>query len=527
MAIAQPIAVEDAIVMLKNGRIKIPELQRDYVWKRPQVARLLDSLYHEYPCGGLLLWFSGEAIELKDLKTGLGKGVKSEFEETVVLDGQQRLTSLGRIFDSETPRQDRVLFNIETEAFEVYSPRNASDPRWIDVTKFLTGEERELPILRRLREAGVVNDENEQQILDRLKQLDRVKSQKLPVESVRDTDLEEDTEIFIRINSGGTRLREAELALAKMAWKLPGSLVGPLGDAAEQCAERSFDLDSRFIMRALIAVATGQSRFRDLKAFWAQPAEKINAAWGKTEKALKHCLDFVEGNIGIPGSEFLPSQYALIPLVKVFADRNSLSADDEATLRRWFLVASAFSHYAGSPETVLNQDLNALGEGSINLQALDAQLKKSLRSEPVVKADDLEKAGVNSPFFPLSFLAITGNGAKDWFLGIKLRRDNFNEDQNIEYHHIFPKKLLDDLATDRFLRDELANLAFLGAKANRKIRASKPKDYLKDVSSHDESRLAAQFVPLNRNLWELDRFEDFLRERRRLLAQAMNSVLER
>jgi hypothetical protein len=432
MSIANPITVEDSIVMLKSGRIKIPELQRSYVWKRPQVAKLLDSLYNEYPCGGLLLWFSGEAATLKDLSTNLGKGIKSDFEETVVLDGQQRLTSLAHIFDPATPRQDRVLFNIETEAFEVYSPRNASDSRWLDCTRFLVGEEQELQILRRLREAGIVTDSNEQTFLDRLKRLSAVKKREFPVESIKDTDLEVVTEIFIRVNSGGTRLREAELALAKMAWKLPGSLVGPLGTAVEECVVRGFELDSRFIMRALISVATGQARFRDLKAFWSQPASIIQAAWVRTEKALKHSLDFVEGNVGLPSSDFLPSQYALIPLIKVFADRDTLSQNDERTLRRWFLKASAFSHYAGSPETVLNQDLNVLGEGSIDLQALDAQLKRSLRSNPVIKADDLERAGSNSPYFHLAFLAAVNNGAKDWFNGIALKRRNFSDDQNIE-----------------------------------------------------------------------------------------------
>lgn len=75
------------------------------------------------------------------------------------------------------------------------------------------------------------------------------------------------------------------------------------------------------------------------------------------------------------------------------------------------------------------------------------------------------------------------------------------------------------------MRDELANLAFLGQKANRRILARTPSDYLAEIAEHDPSRLKAQFVPMDRKLRELDRFGDFLAARRQLLAEAMNSVL--
>jgi len=108
-----------------------------------------------------------------------------------------------------------------------------------------------------------------------LKKLVDMRKYQYPVEIIREDDLEIVTEVFIRVNSGGTRLREAELALARLAWKLPGSIVGPFEEMEESCLERGFDLDTRFLMRALIAVATRQSRFKDLKAFWNRPAKEI------------------------------------------------------------------------------------------------------------------------------------------------------------------------------------------------------------------------------------------------------------
>jgi len=528
--IGNPLKVKDLISEMSRGAIRIPEIQRSYVWKRAQIAKLLDSLYQGFPAGSILLWDTAQDVRMREMATGLGRDVRSDFIPKIVLDGQQRLTSLGRVFDAETPKYDRIIFNVIEEVFEPYSPRNAADPRWIDVTRLLTDEVTELDVLERLEEAKVIDRNNREarnEIHNRLKKLAAIREYQYPVEIVREDDLETVTEVFIRVNSGGTRLREAELALARLAWKLPGSIVGPFEKMKDTCEERGFDLDARFLMRSLIATATRQSRFRDLKAFWERPAGEIDGAWKRTEKGLRLALDFVEGNIGIPGSEMLPSHLSLIPLVVIFSEREHLKGEEERALRRWFLLANAFSRYVGATETTLNQDLSAIGARCENVTRLLDQLLRDLRSEPKIDAQDLERAGTTSPFFPLAFLAVMRRDATDWFKGIKIRRKSFAEDQHIEYHHIFPKKHLNAAAVDRYVRDEMANIAFLGQKANRRILSRKPSDYLAEIATHDPGRLEAQFVPMDRRLWDLDRYPEFLVARRELLAKAMNEVLER
>ncbi|MBI3024437.1 MAG: hypothetical protein HYY66_01935, partial [Candidatus Tectomicrobia bacterium] len=222
----------------------------------------------------------------------------------------------------------------------------------------------------------------------------------------------------------------------------------------------------------------------------------------------------------------LPSQASLIPLCTVFSDRKHITGEEEKLLQKWFLIANSFSRYSGAMETTLNQDLTALGPKCEGIHALYEILLRDLRAEPKVTVQDLERAGTNSPFFPLAFLAVIRRGAKDWFKGVQVHKDGFNEDQNIEYHHIFPRKHLNARNVDRFLRDEMANIAFLGQKANRRILARKPKDYLEDIAESAPERLKDQFVPMDRGLWELDRYNDFLVARRGMLADAMNEVLK-
>jgi len=229
--------------------------------------------------------------------------------------------------------------------------------------------------------------------------------------------------------------------------------------------------------------------------------------------------------VGIPGSELLPSHLSLIPLIAIFAERDHIRASEEKILRRWFLASNAFSHYVGASETKLNQDLTVLGPNSGNIPGLLDQLLKDLRGEPKITAQDLERAGMNSPFFCLSYLAAVSQNATDWFKGIKLHRDSFNDNQNIEYHHIFPKKLLDAKGVDRYLRDEMANIAFLSQKANRRIMATEPAEYLAAIAESSPNRLEAQFVPMDEELWQIDRFDDFLEARRAMLAEKMNEIL--
>ncbi len=115
--IGNPLKISHIISEIGQGGIYIPELQRSYVWSRSQMAKLLDSIFWEYPTGSILLWDTAQEIRIRDLKTDLGKGTRSDFIPKIVLDGQQRLTSLARVFDKSTPKQDRILFNVTKPTF--------------------------------------------------------------------------------------------------------------------------------------------------------------------------------------------------------------------------------------------------------------------------------------------------------------------------------------------------------------------------------------------------------------------------
>lgn len=325
--------------------------------------------------------------------------------------------------------------------------------------------------------------------------------------------------MFIRINSGGTRLREAELALARLAWRLPGAITDTFEKALEEYESFGFFFDTSFLMRCLIAVATGQSRFRYLSEFWKKEVTLLKANWERTKRGLDTAVNFVRTNARLESSEWLPSLNALIPLVVYFQGQDSLAPGAERQLLYWFYVASMRGRYSGSAETTLDQDLRAL-KSSEPIDALISNCPVEWRRP--LTSEDFEGAGTRSSLFMMCYVVTRKNAAKDWFTGIDLNTDVIGDSHSIEFHHIFPRALLRERGVDRYKRDEIANLAFLAQKANRKISKTEPKQYLARIAPE---RLQAQFVPMDKSLWELDRFDDFLRARRQLLADAINSEL--
>src|SRR5437879_5194552 len=137
------------------------------------------------------------------------------------------------------------------------------------------------------------------------------------------------TELFVRINSGGTHLRASELALAQLALHLPGTLVETFDVAISEYEGSGYELHARFLIRSLIAVGTGQSRFRYLAEFWKKTPSELEEIWKRTKKGVDAAVNFVRHNARFEASDWLPSLNALIPLAAFFAEHTRIAGDVE------------------------------------------------------------------------------------------------------------------------------------------------------------------------------------------------------
>jgi uncharacterized protein with ParB-like and HNH nuclease domain len=207
--------IEIILSWVKAGEIAIPEIQRPFVWDATKVRDLLDSLYQGFPIGYLIAWRNPN-IRLKDGNTSIGK--------KILIDGQQRVTALTAailgeyVIDKNYQRiKIKIAFNPIKEKFEVFNSAIAKDVQWIpDVAPIISGEEKLIKVVRNYCEKNP--DADEEVVEDAISNLtDLIKKQVGLIELDSELDIETVTEIFIRINSKGVVLSQADFAMSKIA----------------------------------------------------------------------------------------------------------------------------------------------------------------------------------------------------------------------------------------------------------------------------------------------------------------------
>jgi len=545
---------------MERGGIRLPEMQRNYVWRATQVRDLLDSLYRGYPSGTILTWEADDQVVTKEA------AIEQKFDGTeryqLLLDGQQRLTSMRAVLNGEqvcvkdNKKPIDILFNLEhpdnplvvsevhegdEEGIDVESSdidedslqrrfnqmtfvlkteKLANLPHWVSVTEVFKSDGN----TQFLERAGVTSlqDPNFKKWDARLKRLRDIEKYSYRVNVLeRDKSYEEVTEIFVRVNSLGTRLRGADLALAQITAKWPGSLE-KFEEFRKQC---KFSLDISTHIKNLVTFATNQSRFKTVHSL---SRGKLEEAWDKCKKGMDYAVQFTKNNAEIDEPFLLASPFILITIAYyAHCKKFVLSPDEEKDLRYWVTLANAKARYSkGSTETFLDQDLQvARGDNPTD------ELLRILRNQVgrfKVLAGDLEDRSTRSAYFKVMFMAFRAAGAQDWREKIKIAlKGGSGSKRALQFHHIFPKSHRGEIGCSIQLINDISNMAFISGKTNRWINNRKPCDYLSElVSENCEAELEKQCIPINPDLWELGRYKEFLHQRRELIADRLNDYMK-
>ena len=208
------------------GTIGLPDIQRPFIWKPVRVRDLFDSMYQGYPVGHLLLWANANAEGTKDV----GADDKPKSPDLLILDGQQRLTSLysvmrgKEICDSEyRTYRLQIAFNPLTESFDVPDAAIRRNPEYIpDITPLWTSGEGGYAFttnfLDSLAKHRELSAEDRKAIADNISRLDALEKYPFTGLELADT-LEEEraAEIFVRTNSEGVTLKQADFILTLMS----------------------------------------------------------------------------------------------------------------------------------------------------------------------------------------------------------------------------------------------------------------------------------------------------------------------
>jgi len=521
----QPIEV--ILAWLTSGEIAIPEIQRPFVWDTTKVRDLLDSLYQGYPIGYLIAW-QNPNVRLKDGQQSFGK--------KVLIDGQQRVTALaaavlGRQVVMSDYRKTRIkiAFNPRDQRFEVYNPAIENDVSWIpDVSPLYTGEANILSMLKSY--AGANPGVDESQVFATLQKLLAIKSKQIGIiELAHDLDIDTVTEIFIRINSKGVVLGQADFAMSKIASSElyggpllrkaidyfchmavePGFYatvkeVDPEFAMTDHFTRMSwlrnenddiYDPDYSDLLRVILISKFGRGKLADLvsllsgrnfdtRTFETRIAEESFAILETgirdfmSEDNFKRFIMIVR-SAGFIDASFIRSQAALnfsYAFYLALRDQKQEAGLIERWVRRWFVMSLITSRYTGSPESAFDEDirnLKTLGPDTLLRNAEAMLLTDSFWD--VTIAQGLETSATTSPLWGV-FLAAQVKLKDRGFLSRDISIEDLVTHMG-DIHHIFPKDFLKKKGLTKGKYNQIANFVYMQSEINIKIGNKAPKVY--------------------------------------------------
>jgi hypothetical protein len=517
---------------IKNTELVLPEFQREYTWKKDQVKTLFDSLLKGYPTGALLIWKTKDVPALKNMPDFI-----PEYRVNVLLDGQQRLTSLYLLIKNKIPpyysekdiKTDprNLYYNLINRELQYYKPTEMDNhPEWIPVTNCFSENDNIKPmtITKQLMKLNTELDLEETfEIVDSsLKDLKNIKKIVFPVMYVsEESELKDALTVFDRVNSQGTPLTEADLALAHMCshWSETRRVFK---NKQAELNDEGYNFDLTFFIRGMNAVINCRAEYTLL---YDLTDNALIEGWEKLNKCLNYIINFLRGSALIYSSSDLNTHNVLIPIIGYLARNNFTISDDniKRKLLYWFYAALMQQRYSSQVNQNLEIDLKAIYENN----SPDALIYALEEGEGVlnITSDSISGRTVGHPLYSIMNIVVRANRGVDWINNIDLSQP-FGRDYAPERHHIFPWSQLiksgynpgTNLEHKRIV-NEIANRITLTKAGNINIFDSPPEKYLLDVENRNPNTLKIFMIPQDQNLWKMENYKLFLQHRRSLIAE--------
>ena len=527
---------------IRNQDLVLPEFQREYVWTLEQAKQLMVSLFRGYPTGSLLFWKTTDPPELKNTVIPQDKpGTTS-----VILDGQQRLTTLYLLLEGKIPpyyqprdiKNDprELYFDLASGEFQYYQvTRMENNPAWVRVANCFASPTpvKVFEIVQKKIVAEKATAEQfklAQTYSDNLTKLCNTLEKDYPVQIVPpDADIDAAIDVFDRVNSLGTKLTDAELALTHITGKWAKARQ-VMKAKINELEAKGFTFDLTFMVRCLVGVVHERALYETIHR---TDSDQILAGWDKLTKILDYLVAILPGHAFIHSTADLNTTNVLIPVVVYLALHEGTFPDDKELkwCLHWIYAASMWGRYSSQTDQKLDHDISIVQRSHSPWKGLvDAIIEQRGRIE--VKPSDLEGRGIQHPLYRMMLITAKTKNAVDWFNGSPLSSSH-NSTYAINNRYIFSNTLLyksgeynAENHLHKKLVTEIANRVFLTDDSNAALGDVAPSDYLAQVEKKYPGSLAKQFIPSNQQLWCVEAFEDFLAARRKLIADAINSYMD-
>jgi hypothetical protein len=554
------------------GEIGLPDIQRPFVWPNVKVRDLFDSMYKGYPVGYLLFWQNELA------KRSIGEVNKQKPPKLVIVDGQQRLTSLYAVVKKIAVLRKnfereyiQIAFNPLEEKFEVYDAAIKRDKEFIPNISILWDEATDVfevvdNYLQGLKTTREVTDDEVKSIKKSISKLHGLLSFPFTaLELVSDIDEESVSDVFVRINSKGTTLKQSDFIL---------TLMSVFWDEGRKALEQ-FCCDSRkpskgrpspfnyFIepspdqlLRVGVGVAFKRARLqyvysilrgKDLETGEFSEDRRIqqfDVLKNAQDRVLnlQYWHDFMKciRQAGFLGNKMISSQNNLLFSYILYLIGRTEYKVPELDLRRaisrWFFMSAVTGRFTGSPESAMEFDLAGLRIVKTSeefVKYLNRVCDLSISSDfwGVTLQNHLATSSPRSPSLFAYYAALVLLDAKALFSRIRVAElldPSINATcSGVERHHLFPKEYLKNLGiTSTRDTNQIANYAFMEWFDNRKVSDKAPAEYLpemKDRFKDSDMELAKLYkVHALPEDWEQMEYWGFLEKRRELMAKVIS-----
>lgn len=527
------VSISTLLGYVKDGTIAIPEIQRPFVWDSTKVRNLIDSLYKGYPVGYIITWKNPE-VRLKD-------GSKSEGKQ-ILIDGQQRITALTAALLGQQVLNNnykkvriKIAFNIKTEEFQTLNPAIEAQESWIpDISafmedgsintwEFITNYSKKFDI-----EPNIVNER-----INKLIQIKNISIGRIELGSSLDIDTV--TEIFIRINSAGVVLSQADFAMSKISVnkEYNGNEIRKTIDYFCHLAKNPIDYDNiknndpEFtkidvsnkiswikdksediyrpsyvdILRVAFTYKFKRGKLQDLVSLLSgrdfetreYREDVIEDSYATLNSGINDFVNqsnferyiMILKSTGAIRDDLIRSQNVVnfgYILYLTLKQRNIRPDLIEKQVRRWIVMSILTQRYASAPESAFDYDIRRLSNSEDILTVIDDEIDRQLNETfwSDILVEYFNTSVVSSPYWKTFLMAQIKLGDRG-FLSKDIAVRTLIENRG-DIHHIFPKNYLQKNGHDnRGEYNQIANFAMLQTEINIQISDRAPMDYMKSI----------------------------------------------
>lgn len=562
---------------IEIGEIGLPEIQRPFVWPNTKVRDLFDSMYKGFPVGYLLFWANG----IGNGHRQIGTNTKQKVPRLLIVDGQQRLTSLFAVLKGlPVVRSDytrgpiQIAFRPRDQKFEVADAAVRRDPEFIsNISELWAGNLSRNRFVRqfvhKLDAYRVLTEDEEDDLIEAIDRLYDLQNYPFTALELSATvDEEQVADVFVRINSQGVTLNQADFILTLMSvfWDDGRAALERFCREARQPTSGMASSFNHFIrpdpdqmLRVDVGLGFHRARLRHVYSILRGKdletetfsEERREEQFGILQASQEQVLDLQNWHefhkclvcAGYRSEQMVSSQTALLyTYVFYLIGRQEFHVDHYSlrnAIARWFFMVSLTGRYTGSPETVMEQDLarlRGLSSADEFVQVLDRVIDGTFTEDywKITLPEALATSSARSPSLFAYYAALNLLDAKVLFSQMKVselmdpalraRRSS------IERHHLYPKAYLEKMGYESTRdRNQIANYALVEWADNIDIKDKPPSTYYPDYAARfDTAELNKMLYwhALAPNWADMD-YEAFLEDRRTRIANVINAGFEK